>query len=229
MGFWQDIIDVFRGVKHSAAPDGADPALGAQDVAKVIMAHNHPFVNVAGGAEIHQITQDQALSLAALIMDEAEKSGINLCYAMSCISQESAFDPACYNKNLSHDNPTATFEGTDWGLCQFNGLWLPDKFPNQKLTNDEMQAKALDPTWAVPTFFATMASLLRWGNNMLAAHPELAKVAENKYFLATLAYNAGQTEAIKEVRSDVVRQHPHSVEKICAEIASELGVKNPMA
>lgn len=86
------------------------------------------------------------------------------------------------------------------------------------LTNDQMSAKAMDPTWAVPQFVATMKHLVIWAENLLNApvtgvaliktiktlpdwciqsdmlsRPTSDGLREAACWMATAAYNAGQT------------------------------------
>lgn len=198
-------------------------------VVDVIRHYNHPFLNLIKGAQVHSLSDVTVHDVGSMIMSQANQLGLPLPYILACIAQESGFDPQCYNKNQPHHNPSGSFEGTDWGICQFSGRYLHSKPGMAGLTQDQQRDKALDYTWAIPVFVSNMNGLLKWAQETLDRYPIYIPTAKNKYFLATLAYNAGQTEAINEVISTQVRAHPLHVEHLCVAIAKMLGEPDPMA
>jgi hypothetical protein len=190
--------------------------------------YNTPFVNLMKGAQVHKVSADDQRLIAKLIYQEAISHALPIPYVMACIAQESGFDPACYNKNMPLHNPLGTFEGTDWGICQFSGRYLHTKPGMAGLSSSDQRVKALDYTWAIPVFVENMAGLLTWAAEKLVLETDGYGHNYDKYFIATLAYNAGQTEAVKELVTGVVRAHPTHVAHLCAAIAKILGEPNPM-
>lgn len=176
---------------------------------QLVEQYNAPYQDDVRGALIHKIDVATAAAVAALIESEAQRTALPVPYLAGCIYQESRFDPQCYDRNLTPTQRTVTFEGTDWGICQFSGRYLADKPGMAGLSQDQMQTKACDAAWAIPVFADVMAGNVRWANEQIQN-----KVTDrDPYWLATLAYNAGNTGALQELASGQIRPHPDAVMK----------------
>jgi len=211
-------------------PTPPQPAPAPQvTLADIIVAYNAPFIRtypIVGGttidAQIHQIDQATAEQIATLIQDAATANPtLDPIYLAACIMQESRFDPNCFNHNLSASTPTITFEGTDWGMCQMSGNYLPSKPGMAGLTESQMQTLACTASWAVPVMGSIMAGNLATATAQLNSDAVLA-AGVKKYntttltdaqWLATLMYNRGETGAINDVKTGQTSliEHPGNV------------------
>lgn len=213
------------GPNPTPAPPPVPPDAG-QLLTSIIEAYNTPYVSyyptgsTTVNSQIHKIDAATAAQVADLIVTNAKAQGLDITYFAACIMQESRFDPNCFDNNLSATNPTPTFARTDWGMCQMSGQYLPSKPGMSGLTDAEMQAKACDPTWSVPEMAVIMAGNLAWANQQLlnatlaAATTKLNTTdLSNQEFLATLAYNRGNTGAVTyiETGNTAMIQHPYHV------------------
>lgn len=176
----------------------------------LILSETINYYNPKRGAIIHKLDDVQAQQVADIITREANRVGMAVADLAACICQESRFDPACYNKNLG-EHPES-FAGTDWGICQISGKYLPDKPGMKGLTEDQMKAKVLDPNYSIALMADTMAGNLAWANKMLPTLTDVDKArVPSAFFLATLAYNRGNTGALQEVAANTIVRHPYNV------------------
>lgn len=193
----------------------------------VIMAYNKPITSyypvgsTTVNAVIHQIDATTAELEANLIETNASTADMDYIFLSSAIMQESRFDPACFNYNLSQENLTPSFATTDFGMCQMSGAYLPSKPGMAGLTDAQMQAKAQDPTWAIPMFVSIMQGLQHQAESLLASNTALAAMTaklnttklSNTQFLATLFYNRGVTGGTNYLLTNntAMIQHPFRV------------------
>lgn len=197
-------------------------------LAQLVLSQNAPYKSPLRGAEVHQIDAATAQRVADLIQAAAQQTGLSVAYLAGCLCRESKFDPAAYNENLSLVNRTPAFTTTDFGIAQFSGRYLPNRPGMAGLTEAQMQAKACDPAWAIPTFAGIMAGNVTWAVHILAAYDQdqpfwgaIEKAVSNtlyatpKYvggWLATYAYNSGNTGAIRDLLGVQLRiSHPNAV------------------
>ena len=179
-------------------------------LADVIFEYNKPFINyfpegsTITNAEVHKITKEQAVQIANLIQINAARVGLDPLFLAAALNQESMFDPMCFNKNLKEHNGVASFAGTDWGIAQMSGNYLPSKSGMAGLNNTQMYAKAYDPEWSIPAFADEMNRLYHQSLTWLTTGPPNALSAISKInntelteseFLTTMAYNSGFTGA----------------------------------
>lgn len=227
-------------------PSGVSSPPTIGDVQRLVDAFNAKMipnglpalVNPVRDATIHRISASTAAIVGYELFHAAERVGLPLVYLLACAFQESCFDPACTNQNLTVTKRTPTFEGTDWGVTQFSGRYLADKPGMVGLTQAQMAVKVLDPKWSIPVFADEMLSLVNWAKTVISTLDDAILAsgalpgAKSAYWLATLAYNAGQTEAIKEIHGTgdrPLRAHPNHVKAWSAQISAALGVADPMA
>jgi hypothetical protein len=197
-------------------------------VADVIYAYNKAYVRpypLLGGkdidAEIFRISQLEAERVAKLIQDNATRTKLRLEYLMACICQESMFSEKCFNNNMKEHDGKVNFEGTDWGLCQMAGKYLPDKPGMKGLSEDKMAALACTAEWAVPVMSDIMASNITQSMKAIVADQSLADAVKklnttklsDVEWLATLSYNRGFNGAVKYVKSNntAMIRHPYHV------------------
>jgi len=211
-------MNIVQWFKNLFIGKGKTPTL-----ADVILAYNHPFINYypAGSkiinAEVHKITAAQAQQVANLIASEAKRVGLDPLFLAAALNQESMFDGNCYNKNLKEHSQS--FAGTDWGIAQMAGTYLPSKPGMQGLNTTQMYLKAFDVTWAIPVFADEMLSLFMQAKTWMLTLDNLAAIRAinntsltNPEFIATGAYNAGFTgitKLILEKSTNIV--HPFRV------------------
>lgn len=174
-------------------------------LASVILSYNHPFTNYypvgtkTVNAEVHKITTVQAQQVATLIASEAKRVGLDPLFLAAALNQESMNDQHCYNKNLKEHNGTNSFAGTDWGIAQFSGKYLPLMSGMAGLNQTEMYLKAFDVAWAIPAFANEMLALSnqvsKWFVTDVAALSQTEKLNTTKLtpveFVTTLSYNHG--------------------------------------
>jgi hypothetical protein len=187
-------------------------------VVGIINAHTIDYDN--GNSHFAKPTAAQVQTSAEQIVASALARGVTLPFFLACICEESLFCLDCYDKN----NQT-TWEGTDWGPCQFSGYEIPTLSGMAGLTQAEMQAKAEDPTYAYPECAVWYAGLLTWAvqpatQALVKANPKAA----NKYWLATLAYNAGENGAVTAITNGTVPAHPDNVATYCNQFCETFGV-----
>lgn len=242
--------------KPTPTPQPTPPAPGPNPpqptpqvtLASLVKAYNSPYVSyyplgsTTVNSEIHKIDDATAQEVADLITKNAIAKNLVVEYFAACIMQESRFDPQCYSHNLGLTRPVASFDTTDWGMCQMNGSYLytkpgmpvvPVKPQNptpaeetayeQALTEWQAEATkiAMTPSWAVPMMASIMADNLDWATRTFPTDSiltsQMAKYnttnLTNAEFLATLAYNRGQTGAVNIIKTnDVSRmKHPYHV------------------
>jgi hypothetical protein len=216
-------------------PPVVNPVNTKQALSNLMLQVNAPYVayypanSTIINAFIGTLTASAALNEAELIINNSSEQKLDYIYLAACIFQESKFYAGAYNHNMAEYNGKITFEGTDWGLCQMSGYYLPDRPGLANLTQAEMQVKALTAEWAVPT----MAQIMH--DNILQATTDLPSVSAimntlnstdltDVEFMATLYYNRGASgglEAIKTL-SYADMQHPFMVGRWFAQFKASL-------
>jgi hypothetical protein len=237
---WDEII-VNNPTPPVPAPVESDTAK-IDNLSALMLQTNAPYVEYypKGGdvinAEIHTISASAALSEAKLIVSNSEANNLDYVYLASCIFQESKFDPACFNHNLTEYNGVESFDGTDWGMCQMSGYYLPTRPGMAGLTQAQMQIKAMTAEWAVPVMAEIMADNLA---DAITDMPSVSSIMpqlnttelSNEEFLATLYYNRGRSGGLEAVKSlDYANmQHPFMVAKWFAQFKTALETGQPVA
>lgn len=209
----------------------------------VVNTYNQTYVRrfpAGTGAIDAQISKNSPARnaiIANLIATEAKKANLDPIYLAACIMQESEFSEACFNHNLKEHNGVETFEGTDWGLTQQSGNYLPERpgmppKPNiSKMTTTEaasavkkwqtdMAALACTAEWAVPTMATIMAGNVKYftkyinENLLFAANLKSLNTTSltDVQFASTTAYNSGISGAIKKINSKIKANMPHPYE-----------------
>jgi hypothetical protein len=188
-------------------------------VAALILAQNHkiPFLPFFGwyyipfkGVTIHKIDATTAGNIAATIITAADQTNVDvpaakltIPYIMACIAIESAFDPGCMNGNFLGSNPTRALRGYDVGIAQEKLLYLIGT--NGLWTDADAQAFALDFRKAIPYMTKVMATKLEWADTQIASlSGQSGPIAQyrDRYYLATQAYNFGDTGMLKHLFAD---------------------------
>lgn len=156
--------------------------------------------------------------VADTIVASASATGLDVYYLASVIMQESQFSPACYNHNLSASNLVPTFKRTDIGIGQFSGSFLASKPGMSGLSESDMEKKAHDPTWAIPTMANIYSGLISEAERDLNEDDALSKAVtklnttsfSNPQWLAAAYYNRGATGAKNYIKSNAVDllKHP---------------------
>jgi hypothetical protein len=190
---------------------------------EIILARNSPFVNPERGAEIHKIGESTAKTVAALIQYFAPAYRLPVAFLSGCICQESSFDPCAFNKNLLEHAGVETFEGTDWGLCQLSGKYLPDCGTGATDQAGYISV-ANEPAWAIEFMAKTMQGHYEWAYGITSKPPVKQMVRLDPFFLATLAYNRGRTGALQQIGDNTICAHPFHVIDLFAAIQKDLDV-----
>lgn len=205
---WQEIMG---GIAYVfPAQIKASPVPGTNTVAvqlvDIITAYNRAVtvlyprgIGPTIAAIITKNTPEQNKLVADTIKSAALAVGINEVYLASVINQESCFGIHTVNFNISATNPASSFQHTDWGIGQFSGFFLPSKSGMEGLTQEQMEVKVLDPTWAIPMMAQTYAGNIAAANKNMSTNTTLASSVHvlntttftDAEWLAALYYNRG--------------------------------------
>jgi hypothetical protein len=168
----------------------------------IILANTRKFgPSPITGGTIHIVDDATAQLIAELVVQYAPEYGHSIAFILAGLDGESLFDPKAINPNFQDgkkgESADATFMHTDLGEGQFDGSTLkgdPKKYPEfVGLTDEEIEAKAMDPRWAVPAFCSFVRDLRVNTLKELANEPTLLDNVPNHdwLILATTAYNSG--------------------------------------
>lgn len=155
--------------------------------------------------------------VADLIVTSAASAGLDPLFLAAVINQESQFSPVCYNHNLSASRLIPSFEHTDFGISQMSGSFLPSKPGMQGLTQDQMQAKAFDPTWSIPTCANLYAGLITQAEKIMKNDEQMKNMVHelnttnmtDSEWLSALFYNKGQTGGCNFVKTNNIDKMAH--------------------
>lgn len=203
----------------------------------LILEQNRPLNDLFRGACIHRITPATAAEVATLLAGAAFRIAQPVWFLAACLCRESRFDPEAYNENLTITRRDPTFAGTDWGIAQRSGRFLPARFP-AGTSEAAMKAQAFDPAWAIPLFADDMAGNATWARRMLGpetATPSGLRIAALRYgapadsdsmalWLATYAYNSGEIGAQVDLLENggIRSAHPRAVWAMAVEFQGKL-------
>src|ERR1700733_10979777 len=152
----EDYILFYTGLKQTLSLEYLIYKFGNRNVTTYYPAGSQQI-----DAVIRPVPKSRISALASILRIEAVTYNIELAYLAACIFQESCFSESCYNNNLGHDRTVPSFQGTDWGMCQLSGQYLPSRNGMKGLTEDEMKAKALSADWAIPAFAEIMSDNIK--------------------------------------------------------------------
>jgi len=187
-------------------------------------------------AQIFKNTPERNAVIANLIEENSKKYGIDPVYLAACIVEESRFSEKCFNHNLVEHKGVISFEGTDWGMTQQSGTYLPSRpgMPPAPDTKDmttteatsaiakwqnEMIALAFTAEWSVPTMASIMSEYLNQSAEHLKTDTVLASAVHSlntttlsdAQALATSMYNRGASGAINDFKELNKSQLAHFV------------------
>jgi hypothetical protein len=220
------IVNYFQNLYNYIVKPKVKPQPGETKVTlvDVINAYNTPYVRHYKDqvdAQIFVNPPERNLVIANLILSESLRLGIDYIYLAACIAQESRFSELCFNHNLAEHNGIESFEGTDWGMTQQSGIYLPERpgmppKPNvTAMTTNEaasaitdwqnkMKALAFTAEFSVPLMATIMTENLMVSEKELKNDEVLAAAVKklnttaltDAQALATSMYNRGTTGAI---------------------------------
>jgi hypothetical protein len=215
-------------------------------------SRRYPPVTGPIDAEIFKNTPERNAIIAGLIVSEANRTGLDPVYLAACIMEESMFSEGCFNHNLPEHNGQVTFAGTDWGICQQAGTYLPERpgmppAPDtakmttteaaSAITNwqNEMAAKACTAEWAIPAMADIMKANVSSFTKLLSSNKTLAANLHalnttpltDVEFIATLAYNRGSTGATNDIlnKATTLIAHPYAVATHYSDFVKAMGTK----
>jgi hypothetical protein len=153
------------------------------------------------GGILHKVDVETAKVVAAGVIEAASSYGLSEAFLLAGLSGESRCDPLAINPNnqdaVAGESPAAAFRHMDIGIAQFDGATLLQRsgiFLELKLLDqDQIKAKALDPTWAIGKFGAFVKQLVVETKLETEADPSLLQHVPDGdiNILTTEAYNAG--------------------------------------
>jgi len=198
--------------KPTPAVHVANPTPAVNQVAtlvSIIMSVTRDFgPSLKTGGQIRKVNAAQAETIAQLILAEAKTSGIDAAMLAAGIAGESCFDPTAVNPNNQDakkgESAHEAFLHKDIGLCQFDAATIIARPEMHGLTDEQVEAKALEPQWAVPAFAQFVHTLLADTEKEVAADATILTHVPNKdpRVLATLAYNHGLHGALNIAREN---------------------------
>ena len=175
-------------------------------LADIIMSETRDYgPSPITGGHLSKIDRSTAELIASLILDECSSADEDPAFIAAGICGESAFDPKAIDPNNQDAKPNETphdkFLHTDFGIGQFDGYILAAEPSLKSLTDEQIQAKAEDITWAIP-HFVTLVSQNR--KDVMAAikqDPSILNKVPNKdpEVLIAQAYNSGLRGALESV------------------------------
>jgi len=227
--FWQELLTHLPAVVPVNTSPTATPLTLNQKMYEIVSHYNsgetkiyYPVRNDSSGTLDAYIGKNDPQTnqlVADLIVSSANDNKIDPYFLACVIQQESIYSPVTYNHNLSKSNLTPNFETTDWGIAQLSGKYLPSKPGMQGLSEEEMQTKALDANWAIPTMAQVYAGLLAQAVKELSEDPVLLEDVKklnttsltDEQWLAALFYNRGISGGIHDVKTNATTliAHPY--------------------
>ena len=160
------------------------------------------------GGVIHEVTKEQAPTLAAIIITSAAKHQVRLSLLQSLLDGESRDDASALNPNHQDakkgETPDEALEHEDVGIEQEDVSTAKGDPAFAKLTNAQIVEKLLDPEYGVDFAASTLASNIQRAHAAFAAQPTLATQVPNgdPDVLGAEAYNTGFAGALAIAHRD---------------------------